>query len=137
MVEFMRQCPSAFACSPCPATRRSLAANPFRGFTSLLRLELIRDPALCEPAAQILERRSIFSARAVALTARFEATGELTSDEANEFVREVLDTFRWHGEATVSQDTYMRLHEAHRLIGSSRLSVKFPSLRRHHRRPYP
>lgn len=110
-----------------PVTGRSLAANPFRVFTSLLRLELIRDPALRELAADILERRSIFSARAEALTARFEATGGLTSDEADEFVREVLDTFRWHGEATVPRDTYMRLHEAHRLIADV-VSFKGPHI---------
>ncbi|NPC58338.1 2-oxoadipate dioxygenase/decarboxylase HglS [Caenimonas soli] len=99
-----------------PVTESSLAANPFRVFTSLLRLELIRDPELRDLAAEILGSRDIFSARALELTARFEATGGLTSSEADEFVREVLHTFRWHGMATVPLDTYMRLHDAHRLI---------------------
>jgi uncharacterized glyoxalase superfamily metalloenzyme YdcJ len=52
----------------------------------------------------------------VELTAKTEASGGLTNAEAGEFVREVLHTFRWHGEATVPQHTYERLHDAHRLI---------------------
>ena len=40
----------------------------------------------------------------------------LTVAQADEFVREVLDTFRWRGEATVTAKTYKRLHDAHRLI---------------------
>ncbi|MFA0925106.1 2-oxoadipate dioxygenase/decarboxylase family protein, partial [Xanthomonas fragariae] len=39
----------------------ALSANPFRVFTSLLRLELIEDAALRERAAQILEQRQIFT----------------------------------------------------------------------------
>jgi uncharacterized glyoxalase superfamily metalloenzyme YdcJ len=99
-----------------PVTDRSLAANPFRVFTSLLRLELIRDQELRDLAAEILWNRNIFSPRALELTAKTEASGGLTNAEAGEFVREVLHTFRWHGEATVPQHTYERLHDAHRLI---------------------
>ena len=99
-----------------PVTDRSLAANPFRVFTSLLRLELIRDQELRELAARILRNRNIFAPRALELTAKSEAAGGLTNNEADEFVREVLHTFRWHGEATVPQHTYERLHDAHRLI---------------------
>ena len=42
----------------------ALAANPFRVFTSLLRLELLEDQALAAQAREILERRNIFTARA-------------------------------------------------------------------------
>ena len=31
-------------------------------------------------------------------------------------MREALDTFRWHSEATVSLEDYRKLHDAHRLI---------------------
>jgi len=99
-----------------PVAERSLAANPFRVFTSLLRLELIQDPALRQLAAQVLGRRRIFSARALALTARFETAGGLAHGEADEFVRELLPTFRWHDEASVSRDTYQRLRAAHPLL---------------------
>ena len=40
-----------------PITAHGLATSPFRVFTSLLRLELIADPALREEAAAILSRR--------------------------------------------------------------------------------
>jgi uncharacterized glyoxalase superfamily metalloenzyme YdcJ len=99
-----------------PVTDEALAINPFRVFTSLLRLELIDDPALRADAAAILARRRIFTEQALALTAKFESAGGLTSEDADAFVSEALETFRWHSSATVDADTYHRLHSAHRLI---------------------
>lgn len=98
-----------------PVTREALDANPLRIFTSLLRLDLVRAP-LRDTAAEILWSRSIFTEQALRLTRQFEETGGFTSHEADEFVAEVLHTFRWHGRATVGQETYRQLHEAHRLI---------------------
>lgn len=99
-----------------PVADDALAANPFRLFTSLLRLELIADTALREEATRILSRRAIFTPRALALTALAESAGGLTDGEADTFVAEVCKTFRWHGESTVDALTYERLHDAHRLI---------------------
>jgi len=99
-----------------PLSEASLARNPFRVFTSLLRLELIDDQTLRDRATQILARRQIFTPRCVALIAQAEATGGLTADEASEFIDEALHTFRWHGEATVDIDTYKQLKAAHPLI---------------------
>ena len=99
-----------------PVDPDSLAANPFRVFTSLLRMDLVRDQALRDLATGILSKRNIFSVRALALTGQAEAAGGLTDAEADEFVAEVLHTFRWHAEAAVSRDTYERLHDTHRLI---------------------
>ncbi len=99
-----------------PVSDAALALNPFRVFTSLLRLELIEDAALRVEIEQILGRRNIFTERALELTRQFEAMGGLMSDEADEFVAQVRETFRWHSEATVGEDAYHRLHEAHRLI---------------------
>jgi len=94
----------------------ALQASPFRVFTSLLRLELIGDVALREKAARILAARQIFTDRALALAARFEAQGGLNEADAREFVAEALHTFRWHSESTVSLDDYRELHGQHRLI---------------------
>ena len=94
----------------------ALAANPFRVFTSLLRLELLEDQALAAQAREILQRRNIFTARALALTEQFERDGGLDSAQADEFVEQVRETFRWHSEATVTAETYQALHDAHRLI---------------------
>lgn len=110
-----------------PVAESSLAANPFRVFTSLLRLELVRDSELRDLAAEILWNRDIFSPRALELTAHFEVTGQLTRGEADDFVREVLQTFLWHEGATVPRDTYIRLRDAHRLIADV-VSFKGPHI---------
>ncbi|MFX5825188.1 DUF1338 domain-containing protein, partial [Acinetobacter baumannii] len=61
-----------------PVADAALAANPFRVFTSLLRLELIPDPALREKAAAILARRQIFTPRVLELIAQCETDGGLS-----------------------------------------------------------
>ncbi|GAA5232687.1 VOC family protein [Verticiella sediminum] len=98
-----------------PVAETSLEANPFRLFTSLLRLELIEPAELREDARAILARRRIFTDGALSLTARAERDGGLDEAAADAFVAEVLETFRWHDEATVDADTYRRLHGAHPL----------------------
>ena len=99
-----------------PVASTSLNRNPFRVFTSLLRLDLIEDAALREETAAILSKRNIFTPRALALIAQCEVVGGLGDAEATEFVQEALETFRWHSEATVDAATYDKLHKAHRLI---------------------
>lgn len=99
-----------------PIDEAALSANPFRVFTSLLRLELIEDAALRTQAAQILEQRQIFTAGALELIEQHERHGGLEAAQAQEFVAQALETFRWHGDATVSLPTYRALSEAHKLI---------------------
>ena len=105
----------------------ALNVNPFRVFTSLLRLELIEDEGLRREAEAILAKRRIYTPRAVALIERHEQNGGLTEAEVTEFVAEALETFRWHSEATVSAETYKRLHDAHRLIADV-VSFKGPHI---------
>ena len=61
-----------------PVTTESLEANPFRVFTSLLCLDLIKDNELRESAKAILERRNIFTEKALSLieTHEKQATGK-------------------------------------------------------------
>ncbi|CAD1786895.1 hypothetical protein AE929_20140 [Xanthomonas arboricola] len=99
-----------------PIDEAALSVNPFRVFTSLLRLELIEDAALRAQAAQILEQRQIFTAAALELIEQHERHGGLEAAQAQQFVDEALETFRWHGDATVSLPTYRALSEAHKLI---------------------
>jgi len=99
-----------------PVDDAALAHNPFRVFTSLLRLELISDEVLRAEAADILSNRHIFTESALALIDRHERVGGLDEQEAHVFVAEALQTFRWHSEATVNRETYDRLSQAHRLI---------------------
>jgi len=99
-----------------PLDAEALNRNPFRVFCSLLRLELIEDAALREQAAAILARRQIFTPGALALIEQCECDGGLGEEDAWRFVVEVLETFRWHNQATVSLPTYHALHDAHRLV---------------------
>ncbi|CAD0354673.1 2-oxoadipate dioxygenase/decarboxylase HglS [Xanthomonas hortorum] len=99
-----------------PIDEAALSANPFRVFTSLLRLELIEDVALRAQAEQILQQRQIFTAGALELIEQHERNGGLEAAQAQEFVAQALETFRWHGDATVSLPTYRALSEAHKLI---------------------
>ncbi len=99
-----------------PLTAGALALNPFRVFTSLMRLELIEDEVLRAQSAEILARRRIFTDDALALIEQAERDGGLTQADAERFVEQALETFRWHGDATVDLPTYHALHKAHRLV---------------------
>lgn len=99
-----------------PLTAAALASNPFRVFTSLLRLELIEDEVLRAQSAEILARRRIFTDEALALIDQAERDGGLSQADAERFIEQALETFRWHGDATVDLPTYHALHKAHRLV---------------------
>lgn len=110
----------------------ALAHSPFRVFTSLLRLELIDDPALRQQAAGILAGRQIFTEQALALIDECEQAGGLTEQQAGVFIREALQTFRWQRQARVSAAVYRQLHEQHRLIADV---VAFPNPHINHLTP--
>ena len=99
-----------------PLTQEALAYNPFRVFTSLLRLELIEDEDLRSKAAEILSKRQIFTSRCVELIELFEAQESFSEATAEEFIKEALETFRWHKTSTVDLKTYKALRKAHPLI---------------------
>ncbi|WP_422674189.1 2-oxoadipate dioxygenase/decarboxylase HglS [Billgrantia bachuensis] len=99
-----------------PIDEAALARNPFRIFTSLLRLELIESQALRERAAAILARRDIFTEGCRESISLHEAQGGLDEEQAERFIAEALETFRWHRDATVDLETYEALHAEHRLI---------------------
>lgn len=94
--------PTAFR----PIDDASLSRNPFRVFTSLLRLELIEDAALRQRAAEILLQRVIFTSRCRQLLDEYDTQGGFSTAQAEEFVRETLETFRWHRQSTVDEETY-------------------------------
>ncbi|MDO9416655.1 2-oxoadipate dioxygenase/decarboxylase HglS [Pararhizobium sp.] len=110
-----------------PVGDAALKHNPFRVFTSLLRLDLIADEALRAEAQTILDARQIFTTRAVELVRKAEAEGGLNEADAERFVSEVLETFRWHDRANVDAAMYQRLHDAHRLIADV-VSFKGPHI---------
>ncbi|MGZ0718110.1 2-oxoadipate dioxygenase/decarboxylase HglS [Pseudomonas palleroniana] len=94
----------------------SLQVSPFRVFTSLLRLELIDNPELRAFAEQALAKRAIFTPGALALIAQSERDDGLNAQDAEEFIRQALETFRWHHTATVTAAQYQQLSDQHRLI---------------------
>ena len=110
-----------------PVDAAALRRNPFRVFCSLLRLELIEDEALRAQAETALARRDIFTPGARTLIDTAETQGGLDEDQADRFVSELLETFRWHAQATVSAETYDRLVAAHRLIADV-VSFKGPHI---------
>lgn len=110
-----------------PVGDAALKINPFRVFTSLLRLDLIEDAALREEARKTLDARQIFTAKAILLLEKAEMNGGLDATDAASFVQEILETFRWHDHASVSNDLYRRLHDAHRLIADV-VSFKGPHI---------
>lgn len=95
---------------------QALQVSPFRVFTSLLRLELINNPELRDFASQVLSKRNIFTPRALELIEKSELDGGLSEADAQDFVEQALETFRWHSTATVSLDQYKQLNAQHRLI---------------------
>lgn len=110
-----------------PVGAEALNCNPFRVFTSLLRIDLIADETLRAEVEKTLAARQIFSDAGVELTAKAEKQGGLTKADADRFVAEILETFRWHDQASVSLDKYHRLHQAHRLIADV-VSFKGPHI---------
>ncbi|MDB5562578.1 MAG: hypothetical protein JWN11_1996 [Hyphomicrobiales bacterium] len=99
-----------------PVGADALNKNPFRVFTSLLRLDLVEDQALVAAARAVLAARKIFAPGALDLVAKAERQGGLDQGDAALFVEEVLETFRWHDQALVDDALYKRLNDAHRLI---------------------
>lgn len=115
-----------------PIDDASLSRNPFRVFTSLLRLELIENPSLRQRAQEILARRDIFTPRCRELLDLWDTHQGFTLAQAQEFVQEALETFRWHRHATVDKKTYHELHNEHRLIADV---VCFPGCHINHLTP--
>lgn len=115
-----------------PIDDEALQRNPFRIFTSLLRLELIADPALRDEAARILASRDIFTPECRNLIALHQQQGGLTAPQAQAFINEALETFRWHSHSLVESRTYQALNQQHRLIADV---VCFPACHINHLTP--
>ncbi|MDR7103252.1 VOC family protein [Croceicoccus sp. BE223] len=110
-----------------PVTAAALAANPFRVFCSLLRLDLIDEADLRDTAAKALASRRICSERLLDLMAMAEERGGLGEEDAAAFLAEALEVFRWHAEAQVAGADYARLHARHPLIADI-VSFKGPHI---------
>ena len=98
-----------------PVEPQALAANPFRVFTSLLRLDLLSEGLRAEAEAA-LAARDVFDPEARRLLAVAEAEGGLSAEDGSRFVAALLETFRWRATAPVPAALYDRLARAHRLV---------------------
>ncbi|MFU9137374.1 2-oxoadipate dioxygenase/decarboxylase family protein [Erwinia tasmaniensis] len=115
-----------------PIDDRALSLNPFRLFTSLLRLDLIDDPLLRAKASEVLAARDIFTADCRELIALHQRQGGFSQTQARAFIHESLETFRWHQQTTVDSATYQALSQQHRLIADV---VCFPGCHINHLTP--
>lgn len=115
-----------------PINNASLARNPFRVFTSLLRLKLIKNKILRQKAAKILRQRNIFTPRCQQLLKKYKQQSSFNKTQAQKFVQKALKTFRWHQSATVNKKTYRALHNKHQLIANV---VCFPKCHINHLTP--
>ncbi|KAI1866732.1 uncharacterized protein JN550_007585 [Neoarthrinium moseri] len=109
----------------------SLSMNPFRVFVSLLRPECISSN-LRSKAFKILSRRQIFSSRCLELIELAERQAGLSAAEADEFIKEGLETFKWRGTSTVSLSEYSDLQAESALLADI---VAFPGPHINHLTP--
>jgi len=99
-----------------PITENSLQENPFRIFTSLLRLDLIQDQEMVKFIKDILAKRTLFSDELMTLIEINEAQSGLTQSQAEDFAGEAMKCFRWKSDAVVSYEEYKKLYQIHPLI---------------------
>lgn len=114
-----------------PTTKEALSKNPFRVFTTVLRMELLTEKTR-DLAQKALRQRNIFTNRLIALIELAEKQDGLSSVECKEFIVEGLEAFRWHSKATVTVEEYQILKAEHPLIADV---VSFPSCHINHLTP--
>jgi len=110
-----------------PIDGESVRNNPFRVFTSLLRLELIEDEQLRKSAREVLDGRDIFGDEVRALINLAEKNCGLSTAQSEQFVKAIVNVFRWHSEAAISSELYQQLLSAHPLIADV-VSFKGPHI---------
>lgn len=110
-----------------PIETASIRNNPFRVFTSLLRLELIENQSLREKAAKVLAKRDIFTDQVRDLVLLAEKNTGLNQAQVGQFISEIVNVFRWHREAAISHDLYLELLAEHPLIADV-VSFKGPHI---------
>ncbi|KAL2205493.1 DUF1338-domain-containing protein [Sarocladium strictum] len=99
-----------------PVAVGSLANNPFRVFTTLLRPELVRSKEARNLAEDMLRKRNIFSDQLMEMLQVAETQDGLYADQAGIFIREALKTFSWAPVAAASVDDYQLLKAQHPIL---------------------
>ncbi|CAH0021251.1 unnamed protein product [Clonostachys rhizophaga] len=99
-----------------PVDNSSLATNPFRVFTTLLRPDLVRSEQARNLALHLLSQRNIFTDELMAILALAERQHGLYAHEADTFIREALKTFSWAPVASSTSDEYNMLKAQHPIL---------------------
>ena len=121
-----------------PLDDRSLSKNPFRVFTTLLRMEMISSLRTRRLAEEILSRRNLFSDRLLGIIDRTErreaGTGQINmpSQDATDLITESLKIFRWHSRSNATLQEYRVLQQAHPMLADI---ACFPSAHINHLTP--
>ncbi len=114
-----------------PLTSDALARNPFRVFTSLLRLDLLPDET-STLAQKVLSKRNLFSDRLMELLGQAKTTGLATPEHEAELLEESLKIFRWHATTHTPYDSYVQMKAVHPMIADI---ACFPSAHINHLTP--
>lgn len=100
-----------------PITESSLARNPFRIFTTLLRPDLIQSEVAKDLASRLLSERNIFSQELMQILDNAEhQDNRLDFEQSEIFIREALQTFRWAPAAASTHAEYQLLKEEHPIL---------------------
>lgn len=100
-----------------PTDASSLATNPFRVFTTLLRPELLRSDQARDLALRLLSKRQIFSDELFRMLDLAEQQDQrLNAEQAEVFIREALRTFSWAPTAEATYAEYQLLKSEHPIL---------------------
>lgn len=114
-----------------PVTEESLAKNPFRVFTTVLRKDLI-SPNIRGIAENILEKRNLFTPRLLEIIEHAETQRTMSARDADDLIAEALKIFKWHSRSTVAIHDYQKLQQEHPMIADI---ACFPSAHINHLTP--
>lgn len=110
-----------------PIHADSIRNNPFRVFTSLLRLDLIKNEALQSKAEKILNKRDIFGQQVRDIVTKAETQGGLDRDQVLTFIDHIVNVFKWHSAAAIDAKLYTELLNEHPLVADV-VSFKGPHI---------
>jgi len=104
-----------------------LDINPFRIFTSLLRLEFIPDKSLRQEATAVLNKRALFNSELLTLIDLAETSDSFDEQQMQRLIELTLDIFKWHDTAAIELKLYKALKSSHPLIADI-VSFKGPHI---------
>ncbi|KAF7533507.1 hypothetical protein G7054_g7025 [Neopestalotiopsis clavispora] len=100
-----------------PICESSLARNPFRIFTTLLRPELVQSETARDLALRLLSERNIFSQQLIQMLEIAEHQDHrLDCQQGEVFIREALRTFCWAPVAAATSIEYEILKNEHPIL---------------------